>query len=115
MDLIRDCLDKKLVDRNGRSMGRVDGIILVLEPGRQTRVAYIESGVKTVADRIGPRVGKLVARISKRVGEDRFRIPWGKLRVGVNQVRANVEAESTPALAFELWLRKKIIGRIPGA
>ena len=37
MDLIRDCLDEQLLDRQKRPMGRVDGIILVLEPGRQPR------------------------------------------------------------------------------
>jgi hypothetical protein len=115
MDLIRDCLDKTLVDRNGRPMGRVDGIILVLEPGRQIRVAYIELGVNTLAHRISTRLGKLVSRINKRPLADRYRIPWGKLRVGVNKVTADVEAESTPALTIELWLRKKIISRIPGA
>ena len=43
------------------------------------------------------------------------RIPWGKLHVGLNTVQADVEAEKTPALEWELWLRKKVIGRIPGA
>ena len=28
MDLVRDMLDKKVVDRNGREMGRVDSIVL---------------------------------------------------------------------------------------
>ena len=28
MDLVRDLLDKLVVDRNGREMGRVDGIVL---------------------------------------------------------------------------------------
>jgi hypothetical protein len=44
-----------------------------------------------------------------------YRIPWGKIKVGLNEVRADVEAEQTPALEWELWLRKKVIGRIPGA
>ena len=33
MDVVRDVLDKNVVDRNGREMGRVDGILLDHEPG----------------------------------------------------------------------------------
>jgi hypothetical protein len=39
----------------------------------------------------------------------------GEKKVGLNKVVADVEAEKTPALEWELWLRKKVIGRIPGA
>jgi len=107
MDLIRDCLDKLLEDSNKRRMGRVDGIILDVEDGRQPRVAYIEVGVKTVMNRLSRRLASLAS--------EPYRIPWGNVKVGLNQVVADVEAEKTPALEWELWLRKKVIGRIPGA
>lgn len=117
MDLLRDCLDKQLEDCNHRRMGRVDGLILELEDGRPPRVAYVEVGVKTLLDRLSRRLGGVAARLLKRFGVDTdpYRIPWGKLHVGLNTVRADVEAEKTPALEWELWLRKKVIGRIPGA
>ena len=117
MDLIKDCLDKQLDDRNKRRMGRVDGIMLEVEPNRPPRVAYIEVGVKTLMDRISTRLGRAVASLLKRfdVDPEPYRIPWGKLKVGLNKVEADVEAEETPALEWELWLRKKVIGRIPGA
>jgi hypothetical protein len=51
----------------------------------------------------------------KRTSASRYRIPMSKIRVGLNTVTADVEAEKTPALEWELWLRKKVIGRIPGA
>ena len=117
MDLIRDCLDKEIEDRFKRRMGRVDGIILELETGRPPRVAYIELGVTTLMNRLSKRLGRLVARFLNRleISPDPYRIPWGKIKVGLNNVRADVEAEKTPALEWELWLRKKVIGRIPGA
>jgi len=34
MDLVRDCLDKQLEDRDHRRMGRVDGLILECEDGQ---------------------------------------------------------------------------------
>ncbi len=108
MNLVRDCLDKQIDDRNKRRMGRVDGIVLEVEPGRPPRVAYVELGVKTLMNRLSSRLGKAIAH-------EPYRIPWSKIKVGLNEVRADVKAEQTPALEWELWLRKKVIGRIPGA
>jgi len=117
MDLIRDCLDKQIEDRGKRRMGRVDGILLELETGRPPRVAYVELGVTTLMNRLSKRLGRVVARFLNRFEEspDPYRIAWSKIKVGLNTVRADVEAEKTPALEWELWLRKKVIGRIPGA
>lgn len=117
MDLIRDCLDKQIEDRSRRRMGRVDGIVLELETGRPPRVAYVEQGVTTLMNRLSRRLGKVTARLLKEldISPDPYRIAWGKLKVGLNTVRADVEAEETPALEWELWLRKNVIGRIPGA
>jgi len=117
MNLIRDCLDKQLEDRNHRRMGRVDGIILELEEDQPPRVASIEVGTKRLMDRLSRRLGSLFARLMQRFNVDTepYRIPLDKLHIGLNTVKVDVEAESTPALEWELWLRKKIIGRIPGA
>jgi hypothetical protein len=117
MDLMRDCLDKLMEDSNKRRMGRVDGIILELQTGRPPRVAYIELGVTTLMNRLSRRLGKMTGRLMKRfdISPEPYRIPWGKVRVGLNKVEADVEAEKTPALEWELWLRKHVIGRIPGA
>ena len=117
MELVKDCLDKQLDDTGKRRMGRVDGIILELEPNRAPRVAYIEVGVTTLMNRLSSRVGRKMAEWMRNWGisPDPFRIPWGKLKVGLNQVIADVEAEKTPALEWELWLRQRLIGKIPGA
>ena len=117
MELVHDCLDKQVEDRSQRRMGRVDGIILVLEPDGPPRVAYIELGVTTLVNRLSTRAGRMVARWMRKwnISPDPFRVPWGKLKVGLNTVIADVEAEKTPALEWELWLRKKVIGKIPGA
>lgn len=117
MDLIRECLDEQVVDNDKRPMGRVDGIILEIEPDGPPRVAWIELGVSTIASRASIRLGKLVKILSKRLSDEGepYRIPWNKIRVGLHEVIVDVKAEKTLALEWELWLRKKIIGRIPGA
>jgi hypothetical protein len=117
MDLFRDCLDQPVFDRKHRRMGRVDGIIIELEPTRPPRVAAIEIGMITLADRVSSWLSEKILFAMKRLRNrsDRYQIPWSRIRVGLNEVTADVEAEDTPALALELWLRQKVIGRIPGA
>jgi sporulation protein YlmC with PRC-barrel domain len=118
MNLIRDCLDKQVVDRNGHNMGRVDGLVLEYEEGKQPCVAYVEVGAFTQARRLHPALGRVVRKLSRRLRicpEDPFRIPWSKMVAAGTEVIAAVEAEKTPAFAWELWLRKNVVGRIPGA
>jgi sporulation protein YlmC with PRC-barrel domain len=118
MDIIRDVLDNQLVDRNQRNMGKVDGIIMELRDPEPPRLAYIEVGVTTLARRINPRLAGWVAAIARTWGakqSEPFRIPWSKVRdVGID-VEVDVEAQETPALAYEKWLSDRIITRIPGA
>ena len=116
MNLVRDCLDKPMEDRERRRMGRVDGIVLEIEPGRPPRVAYVELGVRTLMKRLNRRFGNAIARYleSRHIESAPYRIAWTKVRVGLNHVEADVEAEKTPALEWELWLRENVIRRIPG-
>ena len=118
MDLIRDVLDNQLVDRHQRKMGKVDGIIVELRDGKPPRLAYIEVGMTTLARRIHPRLSHWVGMITQKWGAKQsqpLRIPWSKvLDVGID-VDVDIEAEATSALAYEKWLRDRIIKKIPGS
>ena len=109
MNLIRDCLDKPVVDKDDRPMGRVDGIILELAEDRPPRVAWAELGVSTSAGRLSRHLGRLIKSLSKRLPDkgEPYRIPWNKIRIGLNRVTADLKAEQTPALEWELWLRRR--------
>jgi hypothetical protein len=118
MDLIRDVLDKQLRDRNMQNMGKVDGIVLELRDNAPPRVAYLEVGPPVVARRLGERFSAWIARIDRRFGDGRgiaYRIPWSLVRPGIVDLEVNVDVEETPAYAFERWLRRTIVCRIPGA
>jgi hypothetical protein len=111
MFLVRDVLDNRLLDRRKRKMGRVDGVVLSVAPGEQPRVTHLEIGGVTLARRVHPRLARWLARR----GRPPYRIPWARVRdVGID-VTVDVDAEKTPALAWERWIREKVIGRIPGA
>ncbi|HVT88440.1 MAG TPA: hypothetical protein VHD56_06275 [Tepidisphaeraceae bacterium] len=117
LELVRDVLDKPLVDRRGKPMGRVDRIVLAIEGDRPPRVARMEIGVTVLADRISTRLGKWIQRLGARLGLHRgkpVRIQWSKLKsIGI-ELQLDTDAERSPALAWERWLRARVTQRIPG-
>jgi hypothetical protein len=114
--LIRDVLDNQMVDRRQRNIGKVDGIALVLRKGRPPRVAYLEQGAVVLAGRIGPRSARFAEWLSRKLGvrkEPVFRIPWSNvLDVGLD-VDVDIDGATSPAWAWERWLRKHVVARLP--
>ncbi|MBV9211422.1 MAG: hypothetical protein JOZ52_12365 [Acidobacteria bacterium] len=119
VDLIRDVLDKQLVDRNERKMGKVDGLVMQLREGEPPRVSFIEVSTITLARRLHPRLAKIVARLSRKLGGEQhaepFRLPWSKLTLTGNDVTVGVDSDKTPSQDWQRWLKRNLIGRIPGA
>lgn len=119
MELIRDILDKQVVDREETKIGKVDGLVVELRDGAPPRVAFVEIGTVALARRIGPRLGRLVSRLGERLGgaEHRapYRIPWRKVRdIGVD-LEFDIDVHETTIFDWQDWLRDRVIGRIPGA
>jgi sporulation protein YlmC with PRC-barrel domain len=111
-------LDQQVVDRNGELMGKVDGILLQLRKGKPPRIAKLAIGGGTAARRIHPRWADWLLRWRRRWGppyDIPLEIPWSQvLKLGID-VKVALDAERTPALSWEHWIRDHIIGRIPGA
>lgn len=118
MELGRDILDQQVTDREGTPIGRVDGIVLRLRDGRPPTIARLVIGGRTPLKRISPWLARGAERWRKRWGpaeREGFEVPWRQvLKVGID-VKVDVEAEQTPATAWERWVRDHIITRIPGA
>ena len=117
INLVRDVLDKQLVDRRREKMGKVDGIVLELEDARPPRVAAVEVGPATLARRLHPRLARWAESISRRwLGGSggAYRIPWEKLSGHGVELRVELYGDETPALAWERWLREHVVSRIPG-
>jgi sporulation protein YlmC with PRC-barrel domain len=114
VELGREVLDQQVLDAEDRHMGKVDGIILELNEGAPARVAFVVIGGTTLLWRIHRGLARWVERRIGGTGSV-ARIPWSKVvKIGVD-VKVDVEAEGSPALHWERWVRDHLIGRIPGA
>jgi sporulation protein YlmC with PRC-barrel domain len=117
MDVARDVLDTNVVDRNGREMGRVDGILLDQQAGRPLRLAAIVIGPAALGDRLHPAVGRIVRRIEKRFGLDPNRpvhIDFADIDSVEDKVRLRLTVGETAVEAVEQRLRAWVV-RLPGA
>jgi sporulation protein YlmC with PRC-barrel domain len=118
LHLIRDVLDKLLVDRDNVPLGRVDGIVLHLR-GEQTqpRVVQIECGMVTLWRRLSIRWADRTYRIGRRLGLRRrrpVRVDWSKIDNVGRELTLDVLAKHSPLLAGERWLLERVIRHIPG-
>lgn len=114
--LVRDVLDNQLIDATGKNAGKVDGIVIELRNGEPPRVTFIEVGPVTLARRLNRRLGNWVARIDARLGTGRgspIRIPYSRIGFEGPSLRVDLLVSSTPIMAFEKWLRDRIVRHIP--
>ena len=117
MDLVRDLLDKLVVDRHGREIGRVDGIVLEVRENAPPRVAGIEIGPAVLADRVRPLLGRWARGLEHALGisEGRpLRITFGEILDTRDRIKVDRAAGETAALVLEQRLRSWI-APIPGS
>lgn len=118
IELVNQLLDKQLVDRHHHKMGKVDEILIELREGAPPRVAWIEVGAVPLARRVAHWLGRWVEAAERRWGPrapQPFRIPWSMLRhIGIS-AKVDMEAEGTMVMAWEEWLSRHVVGRIPGS
>ena len=118
MHLVRDVLDKELLDREEEPMGRVDGLIMHLGERSQPRITHIAVGGSTLWERVHPVLGRLSKRMSRWWGpkrETEVRIAWSHVKTVGRDIKLDVEAKKTGAIDWELWIAQHIIEHIPGS
>jgi hypothetical protein len=118
-DLIRDILDKQLIDRSGVKMGRADGVVISWTEGEQPVVHHLELGAEVLAHRVGRPFVRLVQWGRRRfpVREESVQIIlWPAVgEITSHHLKIDLDAETSPAFAWERWLRKHIVEKIPRA
>jgi sporulation protein YlmC with PRC-barrel domain len=116
MDVVRDLLDKSVVDRNGREVGRVDRVVLALDGDRQPRVAALEVGPSALAARLHPMLGAWIRGLELALGIDRgrpMRVPIDDVLAVADHVKIDAAVGETPASALERRLRRWVRA-VPG-
>lgn len=118
MHLVRDLLDNQVIDRFNRKMGKVDDVVLVVRRGRPPRVAGVELGLGTALARIHPGLARFAVWLERRLGAGTgrpVRIDIDRLESAGLNVRTDVDADHTAVYAWERWIRRVLIHRIPGS
>jgi hypothetical protein len=113
-------LDRQIVDRHGRLAGKVDDVELTLpDDGGPPVVTALLTGRGALADRLGGRLGRCAAVVSRRLavapGERPGRVPLTEVAEVGNHVRVALAAADIPNHVVEDAVRDGIIGHIPGA
>jgi hypothetical protein len=117
VNLVRDILDKNVIDRDGKPMGRVDGILVAGGGGQPPRIAAIEIGPSVLGYRVHPAAGRFIAGL-----EQAFGVADGRpVRVAFNRVtkigsslQVDLAIGETGAGNVEQCVRAWI-DRLPGA
>lgn len=117
MDLLTDMIDREIVDPDGVPVGRVDDLELRRRPDGRIEVAALLTGTSVLQSRLPRWAARLInvfVRVSGGLDEPR-RIPLEavtQVDTTVSITAAAAEAAESPA---EDRIRRKVIGRIPGA
>lgn len=117
IDLIRDVLDKQVLDRDRCKMGRVDGIVITVAGKQQPRVSHLSVGGTAIWHRLHPGFERFAVAIRKHIGprgNDPYDIPWSKVMTLGKNVKVDLTFEKCPAMRWEEWLKDNIIKKIPG-
>lgn len=118
ISLGRMVLDRGLLDRDGRRCGKVDDLLLELEPGSEPRVVAVVTGPLAFAQALGRPWRAVAAVLHRLVGVTDPRpveVPWSSVDAIDVVVRLSVSRQEIGLEEPDAAVRRRIVSRIPGA
>ena len=117
MEVVHDVLDQHVVDRNGREMGRVDGIVVDVREGAPPRLAEVLIGASVLGARVNPVLGRWVHGLEHGlgIGDQRpIRIAFSHVDTIGGKVKVDLAVGETDADTLEGRIRTWLL-KIPGS
>ncbi|MFU8875971.1 hypothetical protein [Micromonospora sp. SL4-19] len=119
IQLAKQLLDRQIVDRDGRLVGRVDDIAFAVDADGFPYVDCLLTGPGALGERIGGRIGRILVAVADLFTDNPpqppLRIPLDQIAQVDSAVRLRCPAADLPPSPVETWLRRHLIDRIPGA
>ncbi|TDB70505.1 hypothetical protein [Micromonospora sp. KC723] len=119
IQLGRQLLDRQIVDVDGRLVGKVDDVEFAVDDEGYPYVVCLLSGQHALGRRIGGRIGRLLVAVADRFSENPpvppLRLPMTLVGRVDSAVWLRCRADELPPPPVEVWLRRHLIGLIPGA
>ena len=114
-----DLLDRQIVDRDGMPVGNVDDVELAVDGDGTMRIVALLVGQQAWGRRLGGVLGQTITgaavRLQKRRPPGPLRIPLDMVTEHAAAVKLSVTRDMLADPELETWLRRHVIGRIPGA
>ena len=115
-----DLLDRQILDRDGEPVGKVDDVELTQDRSTgRLQVTALLSGQQVLGNRIGGRLGSILAGVARRLHPVEKPPP---LRIDLTHVASigsavvlTIHRDTLPTPPLEDWLGVHIIDKIPGA
>lgn len=114
-DLGHHVLDRRVVDRDGRVLGRVDDLELSDED--PPHLMAILLGPEALGRRLGGLLGTFVAGFARLRpdGSSPPRIDWDHVTQVGTEVETDLDADSLDFPRSERWFREHVVDRLPAS
>jgi sporulation protein YlmC with PRC-barrel domain len=114
-----DLLDRQILDRAGEPYGKVDDLEFTLDADGVPVLTALLVGQRALGRRIGGRLGRWMEATARQLAPDQheepIRIPYDLVERVDSAVHLSVEVSALAERPLESFLRRHLIGRIPGA
>jgi sporulation protein YlmC with PRC-barrel domain len=116
---VLELLDRQLVDRNGRLVGKVDDVELTEDADALPCVNALLSGLGALAGHLGGDLGRALAALERRLAKEpervSSRIDFALVCELGSSILLAADREELDTDRAERWTRDVVIDKIPGA
>jgi sporulation protein YlmC with PRC-barrel domain len=111
LDIVRQVLDRQIVDANNVPCGKVDDVEVEGEAGGELKIKALLVGHGAASDRL-PEICKAVSR--KIFGARVVRVPWSEVSIITDHIKLKSRADELD-LGEAGSIASKIVSKLPGA